>query len=373
VKSNKGIRLDFCSFTYLLILGIIAFGTDCRAGLILSPRVDAFQAVTPVSQRNYLRTQISKSGEYTALFGEASAEYESQPNQLRLEGQSSRADLHELYFDLKLDAFLLRVGRQALRWSDMWVTPSLDVWTARKSTRLLLDPVAEQLVHSTGAQFAWTSEHWAIENFVSWIPARDEYPAPFPPHPYENPEEVSRGSRIKVEQDGFGMALSGSRVAYKDTYGLSLNYAFEQWVPKFETGRIWNRNYQNLSIEKRQEFYALGADIFFGNWTLQPQATYFDFGDLDEDSKDFQSVYYLSGTWQHKKYEFQFQTFRNTSSKDSFLGLTSSFNLADWLQISGLAQYYDGRDNSLFGRVNEIYGSGWVAGLRLQMNTQFDF
>lgn len=350
---------------------LLFFSTSASAAsLILTPRFDGIQGKDPLAERLILKAKATaEMGPYSFYF-EGFGEAESDPNQAkirRLTNGTSGAYLQEAYVEFKLDPFFLRAGKQAMRWSEMWVVPSLDVWTGRRWNRLLYDPQPEQFDHSGGVSASWATEVFSADVVVVTEPGRDTLPLPLPEHIEEKSENLSGGTRLKFNWGSFTLNLVGARAGVKDVGGLSANYAFEKVVPKIEFGHIHDNSLIPIREKRDDDFSAIGADIFLDQWTLQPQVTLFDFGDLSKNSTDYQSILYLSGTWQSGKHDLQLQTFGNTSNSDFFFNLLYGYNFRDWFSAAVFVQNYQGTDGGLLTLYKTITG-GWAGGMRLEMN-----
>ena len=335
------------------------------ASLVLTPRFESINGRTPLAERALLREKLSASAGPFAMYLESFAEGEA--NQEARDQRRLAPDyfLQEAYGEFKVGNLFFRGGKQALRWSEMWVMPSLDVWTARRWNRFLYDPQPEQFEHSGGLSGAYTGEHWSLEGVVMSEVARSKYPQPLPEYVDQQSQDVSGGARLKMDLGGFGVSVVGARSGMRDTAGVAANYAFEHFVPKVEVGRVLDRSAVPI-LKADDHFVALGVDIFWENWTFQPQANFFDFDDPNYTSP-FQSLFYLSGTWQKDRHEFQFQTFGNIISKDAFASVLYGYNWKDWFQTSAFLQYYDGSDGGLFTVYRQVTGH-WAAGLRFEFN-----
>ncbi len=103
--------------------------------------------------------------------------------------------LQEAYLEYKQESYFIRVGRQALRWSESWTLPSLDIWTGRRFNRLYFDPLADQLTHSTGATFSYAQDTFSVELVSFWDLAETFFPEPIPE--VTPKKETSFGGRVK--------------------------------------------------------------------------------------------------------------------------------------------------------------------------------
>lgn len=346
-----------------LLLGLPSLAS-AAASAVLTPRLEGIQGGDPLARRGLLRAKANADWGPYSVYVEGFGEAETEADRRRERRLGTGVFLQEAYVEFKLSSFYLRAGKQALRWSEMWVTPSLDVWTARRWNRFLYDPQPEQFEHSGGVSATYAIEGFSVDAAVISEMARSTFPEPLPEFLEEKSVEVSGGLRVKFDVAGAGFSLVGARHGMKDTSGVAVNYAFESFVPKLELGRVHDRSIFPLGLED-DRFVALGVDVFLGEWTFQPQATWSGF-----DGPDYQALFYFSGTWQRNRHDLQFQTFGNTISHDFFFNLFYAYNWKDWLQTGVFVQDYDGRDGGLF----DVYRQatrGWLAGLRLEFNLGF--
>lgn len=348
----------------LLVLGLL-LGTSlpsfAAVSAVFTPRLEDIQGKDALARRGILRTKVNGDWGPYSFYLEAFGEGETIAEQRELRRLGSGVFLQEAYVEFKLQSFYLRAGKQALRWSEMWVTPSLDVWTARRWNRFLYDPQPEQFEHSGGVSATYAVDGFSVEGAVMAEPARSRFPEPLPEFIEPQSDDVSGGLRVKFDLAGAGFSLVGARAGMKDTVGVSANYAFESFVPKIEIGSVKDRSPILVGLENNR-FVAVGVDIFLGEWTFQPQATWSGF-----DGPDYQALFYLSGTWQKDRHDLQFQTFGNSITHDFFFNLFYAYNWKDWLQTGVFVQDYDGKDGGLFDVYRRATG-GWLAGVRLEFN-----
>ena len=349
---------------FLLTLGALS----ARADLVLTGRLEDVAGKKNLSERALLKAQFNQTWEHFGLFMEGFGEAEGADEQARERRAESKAYLQELYAELKFDPIYIKVGRQAVRWSDTWVFPSLDVWTERRWNRLFFDPTTEQFIHPTGVDVTFVQPTWSIEAFYASEIAQSEFPKPLPIHVEEKNTDASFGGRLKAELGSFGFSLIGARAGWRDWQGVGANYAFEQFVPKFESGVMRDRGPIPPSGLFTNYFTTFGVDIFLSEWSFQPQVTIFDVGDIKHDSSDFQSIAYLSGTWKHQKHELLLQGFRNMRTEDAFGCIEYTYNWKKWFQTAAFVQNYAGIDGGLLTIFQEMT-DGTVGGLRLIFST----
>lgn len=349
----------------MILLGLS--GGASGASIQGTARLEGLSGKRPLAQRALIKLKGNASLGPYSFFAEGFGEAESLQTEVDRRRLQQGVFLQEAYLEFKLDSFFLRAGKQALRWSEMWVIPSLDVWTGRRWNRFLFDPLSEQFNHSGGVSASWAPGVTSVEVAIMPEPGRSSLPQPLPEYLEEKSDQVSGGLRLKTEFWGLGWSAVAAQVGKKDTGGFSVNSAFEDWVFKFEAGQTRDRSTTVVPGREIDHFLALGGDFFLGAWTLQPQLTLFDFGDLAKNTRDYQSLYYLGVTWTESQHDVQLQTFANTSSKDFFFGLTYAYNWKNWMQIAVILQNYSSRTGALLKTYQDATG-GWVGGLRLEFN-----
>lgn len=278
-----------------------------------------------------------------------------------------RAYLQELYGEFAGSSFFIRVGKQAARWSDSWSLPSLDVWTARKYDRLFLDPLAQQLSHSTGLLLSYVGSSWSVDvAFMSDV-AKDRFPEPYPElFNVDDPEGVNPGVRLKLDLNGLQTTLINARALRKNYYGTAFSYAFDKWVPKTEFGYIRNEQIDPMIVKRNQYFGSLGADIFLAELTLTPQLTVSDGIDPFQENLN-EVIYYLSATYTHKKHEVQFIGYNSSEAVDTFLSLGYTYFVTKSWAFSFIMQNYQG-NTGMLTEVVQDQNQGNYIGLRLQFN-----
>ena len=155
-------------YLWLFIFHLQVASVATAADFVFNPRYEVIRQNEPGKEILIHRTlitshflaQSSRAKFYIDGFGE----YEGAPSSQReWRRQENRAYLQEAYVEFKGDIFFMKIGQQALRWSDSWILPSLDVWTARRYERLFVDPLPQQLSHSAGAVFTIAQEKWSAD------------------------------------------------------------------------------------------------------------------------------------------------------------------------------------------------------------------
>lgn len=280
----------------------------------------------------------------------------------------SRGSHQELYLEYQASSsWFYRLGTQAMRWSEMWTLPSLDIWTGRRYERYFVDPTAEQLSHSTGARASYVGTVWSWDLVLIPRLAVTTYPEPLPVNNEIENESPSYGTKLSYDSNGYKGSLLLAKRQTETWAGASVNYAFESWVPKFEMGVQKIPASQYIS-EKNEVFGSLGADVFIDDFVLTPQLTLFDFGELNKDSRNFQSAYFLGLSRQTTRFDFQLQLFRNTTYQDDFYSMYLGWFVRDDLTVGSFVQYYNGEDNvSLYDIIKDQMGrNGTLVGIRIE-------
>ncbi|MFP5520068.1 MAG: hypothetical protein ACLGGX_09205 [Bdellovibrionia bacterium] len=359
---------------FIFLLGLI-WSLPGHAGVMGLARYDVMGGEEIVFNRLFLKGHLGASYGALSFFGEgffeANGAAENNP-ELRL---PNRGYLQESFVELKLDSIFLKAGRFANRWSEMWVLPSLDIWTGRRWNRLLMDDFSDQLVHSTGAMASIVWESGVLDfNYSSEI-AQSEYPEPLPFQlENEDSEKMGYGLRLKQELGPVGVAVVAAQVGEKQIGGVALNVAFEQLVLKSEVGgyQYWRDDYLSVQEPKEDKFVAIGTDIFVGNFTLTPQMTFFDFGETGFSEGDYQTIIYSGILYSGQKHELFLQGFFNSSSEESFVSAEYNFNWNDWLSLGGYVQHFSAEQVGLWSAYKNITG-GTAAGLKITVEGSQDF
>ena len=353
----------FCSLGFL---------PKASADLTLTPRLEYVRGEKgDMDERFLFKTQAQYPlGDYVTFYFDGFGEFENDREARIVRRSPSRGYLQELYLELKNGAFYLKAGRQALRWSEMWILPSLDVWTGRRYNRLFLDPLSEQMTHPTGILASYALE--AVSFDAVWVYQSGEFIFPQPMEEKINlpPREFYGGGRVKVDIANFGLSALAAKSEYQEIFGGSVNYSFEKVVPKIEAGHFKQKTSYRLSSSEEDEFVGLGADIFLDSLTIQPQVTYFDFQYPGDTGTDFQSIFYLSGTFQKKKHNIQVQTFFNSATYDFFASFRYAFNLTKHWTIAGYIQHYSTDTLGVMNIYSNLTG-GTVGGLLVESSWGF--
>lgn len=320
-----------------------------------------------LANRLILKGKLNGSVGPFGIFIEGFGEFEGNEDQAYIRRSQSRGYLQEAYVEFKRDSFFVRVGRQALRWSEMWSLPSLDIWSGRRWSRLFFDPFQDQLTHPTGASFTFAREAWSLELVAIGETADVTYPIPIEEPEVE--ENTSFGGRFKFDIAGFGVSVLSAQKLDVNHYGLAANYAFDHAVPKFEYGYVDDTALPQ-TVKSDRSFATLGLDLFLGNWIILPQVTYFEVNTLSGTTN--QTSYYVSAQWDPQRHEVFLQLYQNATTKDFFANASYGYNWTDSFTTTVFAQTYQGREGGLYDIYQEITG-GAVFGVRLELTGNVPF
>jgi len=349
-------------------LGFLAvltlFSGKSWADFSLAPR---YEYITgngeEMANRILLKSKLNFSRGSFALYVDGFGEFDNaNKTEYEIRRSPHRGYLQEAYVEFKSNAIYVRAGRQAMRWSEMWVVPSLDIWTARRWNRMYLDPLSEQLVHPTGVSFTYAKQNFSIDLVGITNLAENSYPLPMPPPAAPEENEVNAGARIQADFKSFHFSGIAAKQEKKYIYGMGANYAFDSAVPKIELGRQEDTSAVPVA-RAEMTFAAAGVDVFLGNWIFTPQVTV----------SELMSIYYVSAQWKVEPHDFQVMGFTNPDNKDYFWSLNYSYNLNRYFSVGGFLQEYYGENGTLHWIYRQITGDGVVAGLRLEMNSDWAF
>lgn len=334
--------------------------------LNLSPRYDVISGNNIQFNRTLLQSDLSMQNDKFRFFIDGFAEYDFAPEEnKRWRRIKNTAYLQELYGEYTTKNFFIKLGRQANRWSDSWILPSLDVWTARRFERLFVDPLPFQLTHSTGLTLSLVNTSWSIDLAAMYDVPFNTLPEPYPVQDQiREPEAINPGVRTKFSLGGLQTSLVAARSHRQNTFGISSNYAFEKFVPKVELGGTINEQKETNIVSRRMAFSSFGVDIFLDSWTFTPQFTGYSNEDLSsDDSSNF--LVYFSANYTNGKHEFQWQNYTNRDSTNVFFGTTYSYAINKNWSISALVQKYQG-DSLNLTAVTESNTGGVLTGLGIK-------
>lgn len=314
--------------------------------LNITPSLTWIQGKEPKASRGMIKAQGNlKIGNWQMVTeGFAETDTAISANQRR---SKRTTELQEAYLEWKPGALLLRAGRQPLRWSDSWTTPSLDLWTARRFNRLFYDPLSEQLVHPTGILAAWSAPSSSLEFFQNLQPAENRLPEPLPETPREWRKEW--GARGKLRTDaGFDLGAVYFSQRGINTYGATASYALASAVPKLELG---SDNSQNT-------FATLATDFFFGSFSILTQVTRYRAPNSNPLN------YYILIRWEESPNAIEAQAFYDGQSRGQFSAFQYTHTFQPAIQFSMFVQNYRGDAGTLFG-LYQTMTDGPVAGAKI--------
>ena len=334
-----------------------------QASLLFNPRYDLVTNDNIHMNRLILSSQLDFQIKSFRFYSDFFAEQNfNDPEFYEWRTVRSKGYLQELYVEYSTASLFLKVGRQANRWSDSWIIPSLDVWTARKYERLFIDPLSFQLTHSTGASLSISKERWQLDLVAVIEAAEDSFPAILPQSQSEK-EDINPGVRFKFDVKGLQNSFVAARSLKKNIVGYGLNYAFENWVPKIEMGYRENEQKSSLIYRKESSFASIGTDIFVGQLTMTPQFVLFTEDNNPEDIT--QGMHYFSLLYNAGKNEIQLQEFGNTYYKDYFYSAQYTRTIKKKFSIGILYQNYNGGLGTLNWLVQDRV-KGDLYGVRFQ-------
>ncbi|MGE9743295.1 hypothetical protein [Bdellovibrio bacteriovorus] len=353
---------------FLVLLALLMISPWARADLVFAPRYEYIRGQEDeLANRLILKGKLNSNLGPFGIFIEGFGDFEGNEDQAYIRRSPSKGYLQEAYLEFKLDSFYVRVGRQAIRWSEMWSLPSLDVWSGRRWARLFFDPFQDQLTHPTGASFSYARETWSLDLVGIGDVAESTYPIPAP-EPVEE-KNTSFGGRLKMDVKGFGLSLVSAQILNRNHYGFTANYAFETAVPKFEYGYVDDTTLPD-TIKSDRSFGTVGMDLFLGNWVVLPQVTAYEVNTLT--GTQTQVSYYVSAQWNPNRHDVFFQLYQNDTTKDLFVNASYGYNWTDYFTSTIFAQSYQGKDGGLYDMYEEITG-GYVVGLRLEFTGSLPF
>lgn len=333
-----------------------------RADLTAGARYEYIQGTEEeLANRLLVKGKLNSTHGPLSLFIEGFGEHETNQDQIFIRRSPPKGYLQEAYFEFKLQSFYLRVGRQALRWSESWTLPSLDIWTGRRWNRLFFDPLNDQLTHPTGITFSYAADNISVDLAAIGELAENIYPMPVPE--VELNKNNNFGGRVKWNIGGFGFSALGAQLLKKNYYGLSANYALEAAVPKIEAGYSYDTT-DGMLAKRDSSFATAGVDFFVGNWIILPQISHFEVNSLNGGS-EFQTSYYISSQWRPDRHDVQLQLFYNPDAEDLFASASYGYNITDSVSATGFMQNYEGREGLY--EIYEAITGGFVFGVRLEL------
>lgn len=342
----------------------IFFPALAMAEVTVNPRYDYFQSQNEeLANRLVLSASLAEEKGPFKLFVEGFGDFETNEDQRILRRSPMRGYLQEAYLEFNFEAFYLRAGKQALRWSESWVLPSLDVWSGRKFNRLYFDPFKDQLNHSSGVSLSYAGSSFSLDIALIGEYAETQLPSPLPETLQTAKDELNYGLRFKSQIMSIDYSLIAAKVPDSEVYGMGLNYAFDDWVPKLEVGT------QQKDGEALGSFVTLGGDLFLGDWVIVFQGTQLQ--DKSRVHQQDQTLLYGSLQWRPEKHELTLQAYANTTLKDEFLSASYGYQIHSLVTLSAFVQNYRG-EQGLYAVYQEMTQET-VVGVRAELNHIFDY
>lgn len=346
------------------ILTLVLLANPAYADLTLSGRYDNFFTKKQNEVSKILLTaELNYQTEFFRVYADSFFDVNfNSDSELKDKGY-----LQEAYVDYLNDRFLIRAGKQSLRWSEMWTLPSLDYWTARRWNRVFYDAFKYQMNHPLGVLLSYGGEFFGAELFYSHRTPNHTYPENLPV-PQDEYSENDYGIRTKFNFDKLQINVLAAQIDEDLKSGISGNLAFEHIVLKAEYGHI-DRKENKISLTS-EEFAILGADIFVGDFVITPQVSYLKKGEFlpQED----QMTYYLSSLLKKDNYEWFVQGYYNPETEDMFL---STYYTKFWKNSLGTSLFLQRYESS----VNGVYyyfpvpKDEYIVGFSFDFSKVFEF
>ncbi|MCS6838753.1 MAG: hypothetical protein NZ480_07895 [Bdellovibrionaceae bacterium] len=272
--------------------------------------------------------------------------------------------IQELYYETKTsEASLIRMGVTALRWSESWLLPSLDVWTMRRWDRLFLEPFGETLIHPGGILFR--TAHSPIEFDFFWQTHRPTSRLPVPltvPTNGGNYQSYDPSNATGIKA-GFLSDLHRFSVVFKHDFsenkfdfGIDYSYPFDHLVFKSELGQTQNS----------EKFFSAGLDVFIEGLTINPQITVVQKPTMTLSPQEQLLLYYLYLSKDMSKHNIELTVFVQENTDNYFLNFSWNLQWSKNLILSLITQKYFGKENVLLVTSNQMNFSDFV-GLRFEV------
>ena len=375
-----------CVFiTCILLVAHLTHAQSLR--VTVNPRLDSIQTKEKQSfTRSFLKTtltyQIQPS---TKLYAEVFADgFLSYPDRSEwYEFYKGTLGLQELYLEYSYQSLFLKLGQQAVRWSEMWIFPSLDIWTGRRWERFLIDPIDEQLTYPSGILISYAAEFFSLDVFSPTRLAQSTYPSDLESSNTQTRTGGDWGVRTRFNLNEWNFGLIAAQVtdnaaqnadltSKKQTSGGTVSYAFDEFVSKFEY-------LQTKHEEAKEVAFAFGMDFFLGDWTIFPQMNAYSYEDTATQVKLAGTSTYLNLRYGGEKHTFEATAFQNdtksevevsnqavqTKLKASFWTLLYSYNMQPGFSVGVYHQNYFGENEPRFAEYQELTG-GTLSGIRFE-------
>jgi len=340
--------------------------------LDLSPRYEYISSSTQeLANRLILKSKLSVQKQWFTFYFDGFAEFDNVPVEDTIRRTPNMGYLQELYVEGKWDSIFVRLGKQALRWSETWVLPSLDIWTGRRWNRFLFDPQSEQFNHSTGGSVSYVGRNFTLDAVGITNLGETELPQPLAPTiPGYTQNNTGGGVRGQLDVAGFHFSAIGAQQATRFYSGVTGNYAFDFMVPKLEGGMVTDTHDPVTSGQTQVYFGTAGIDFFAGRWTITPQFTGFTNQNPYLPYQN-EGIAYVSATYQDNPHDLQMSALYNPVNYDSFCNISYNYNLNNHVSVGGFLQSYYGVINvpmpSIYAQYANIVGTGFIAGARFEV------
>lgn len=351
---------------FLVILSLFSFGGEIVFGTNWNwtPRLETFQSEKTTNQRLFIKNNLDIETKLGRFYLEGFAEQNTNTTFAESSRLPPKGYLQEAYFESAWGDNFIRVGRQPVRWSEMWALPSLDIFTGRRYNRGFLDPLPEQLSHSTGFLYSQVGPRFSVDLYSLWEQAPTTYPKPLPEKDAVVRQSFEGGLRGKLDMSGNQISVVTATLSNSYVYGGAWSYAFENVVPKAEVGRqVWTKAEERLYQPTAIDFASVGLDLFWERWLLTPQMTVTT-NDFDKTSN---RLYYTNCSWIGDRHEFLFQSSLQEGSSNQFFHFGYTYKPTSLYLIQTFWQNYDGTLNSLYGTYKQGIGRS-VVGVRVQVD-----
>lgn len=346
--------MRFWVLVFFLLQTPLAF-----AGFLINPKIQYGSTADKVSVGKDSMAEAILKGKADAQFEswnfvfDGFATYTQQENN-NVKVSESRGYLNEAYIEWKGENAFFRAGKQSTRWSEMWLLPSLDLWTGRRLHRFYIDPQEDQLDHSSGLTFSYAKELWTIDLAAMAKLAETELPVVG----VLNGPKNGGGVRFKFTPPNWTFSLILAQREKETWLGFQPMRAFESFVVKGEAA-------VNEQDDQKLEIVAVGTDIFWGSWIITPQVVWSQtdlFGELPdyEDSLGYMGIQYDADG-----HTLLLQGFYSSRMKESFFGASYGYNLWKSLIVTGFYENFRGDYGSLNG-LFEAITAGELYGMRLE-------
>jgi hypothetical protein len=366
---------------YRGLLLLLFYSSGALAEWNWSPKYEIYGSEKLGTHRFLVKNSLNLEIAGVRLFAESFVEKNGNPEFANQTRSPAKGYLQEAYLDFRWQEYFLKIGRQANRWSEMWASPSLDIFTGHRYNRGFLDPLSEQLSHSSGVLFSSVFSSLIssaetrinLDLFVLWEHPESDYPEPLPAVSPEPVSTLEGGARAKLELAGHQLTAVAAKVQESQVYGAGWSWALDSVLPKLEVGQIqiqsqrqrqWKDSQEPSLSNHRDSFVSGGLDIFWSQWLVTPQMTW----SYNSFTQKTTKHYYGNISWLGDRHEFLIQGSRQEGILGGhFFHVSYTYKPKPWWQLQTFWQNYEGKPASIFGAFGAAVGSS-VVGLRVQMD-----